>query len=157
VQNAKLSFDFLTWPYPVESRRFRFKTLYQVQYTAVRAGFDAPLIPTEDSNGNPLIDSNGNPVTYAATGTKWFVLPTLGAQVSEYFTKNIHFEASADGFAIPHHSTLYEGEATLGVHIGHIEIRGGGKLFHFKTSTNQDFYLRGTMAAPFIGIRWFSR
>jgi len=33
VQNFKLSFDYLTWPYPVESRRFRLLTLWQLQYT----------------------------------------------------------------------------------------------------------------------------
>ena len=77
--------------------------------------------------------------------------------MSEYFNRNVHFEASADGFAIPHHSTLYEGEGAIAAHFGHIEIRAGGKLFHFKTSTNGQFYMRGTMAAPFIGIRWFSR
>jgi hypothetical protein len=157
VQNAKLSFDFLTWPYPVESRRFRFKTLWQVQYTSARSGFDAPLLATTDAAGNPLIDFNGNPLTYKTGGTKWFVLPTFGAEVSEYFTKNIHVAVSGDGFAIPHHSTLYEAEGTLAAHFGHFEIRAGGKLFHFKTSTNAQFYMRGTFAAPFIGIRWFSR
>ncbi len=43
VQALKLSFDNLTWPYPLESRKFRFKTLYQVQYVAAKIGFDAPL------------------------------------------------------------------------------------------------------------------
>jgi hypothetical protein len=157
VQNLKLSFDYLTWPYPVESRKFRFKTLYQVQYTAVKSGFDAPLLPKTDSAGNLIIDANGNPISYASTETKWFILPTLGASATEYITRNIRFEASADGFAIPHHSTLYEGESTLNVRISRFELRGGAKVFHFKTSTSQDFYLRGTLASVFFGLRWYSR
>jgi hypothetical protein len=157
VQNLKLSFDYLTWPYPVESRRFRLKTLWQVQYTSVRAGFDAPQLPLFDANGNPLIDAAGNPISYAATSSKWFILPTFGLSATEYLTRNIRFEASADGFAIPRHSTLYEGESTLNFRVNHFELRGGAKLFHYKTSTSQDFYLKGTMASVFFGLRWYSR
>ena len=157
VQNLKLSFEYLTWPYPVESRRFRLKTLWQVQYTSVRAGFDAPQLPLFDSSGNPLIDSAGNPISYAASSSKWFILPTLGLSATEYLTRNIRFEASADGFTIPHHSTLYEGETTLNFRMSHFEVRGGAKLFHYKTSTSQDFYMKGTMAGVFFGVRWYSR
>jgi hypothetical protein len=157
VQNLKMSFDYLTWPYPVESRRFRLKTLWQVQYTAVRAGFDAPQLPLFDASGNPLIDINGNPISYQSSSTKWFILPTLGLSATEYLTRNIRFEASADGFTIPHHSTLYEGESTLNFRVKSFEVRGGAKLFHYKTSTSQDFYLKGTLASVFFGIRWYSR
>jgi hypothetical protein len=157
IQDVKISFDYLTWPYPVESRKFRLKTLYQVQYVAAKAGFDAPLLPLVDANGNLILDSSGNPISYAASETKWFVLPTFGLSATQYITRYIRLEASADGFAIPHHSTLYEGETTLNVRVNHFELRGGAKLFHFKTSTSQDFYLKGTMASVFFGIRWYSR
>ncbi len=157
IQNLKISFDYLTWPYPVESRRFRLKTLWQLQYTSAKAGFDAPQLPLVDANGNPLIDVNGNPISYAGTETKWFIIPTLGLSATEYLTPNIRFEASADGFTIPHHSTLYEGESTINFRVSHFELRGGAKLFHFKTSTNQDFYMKGTLASVFFGIRWYSR
>jgi hypothetical protein len=157
IQDVKISFDYLTWPYPVESRKFRLKTLYQVQYVAAKAGFDAPLLPLVDANGNLILDSSGNPISYAASETKWFILPTFGVSASQYITRNIRFEASADGFAIPHHSTLYEGESTLNIRVNHFELRGGAKLFHFKTSTSQDFYLKGTLASVFFGIRWYSR
>jgi hypothetical protein len=157
IQNVKLSFDYLTWPYPVESRRFRLKTLWQIQYTSARSGFDAPQLPLVDANGNPLVDASGNPISYAASGTKWFILPTFGLSATEYLTPHIRFEASADGFAIPHHSTLYEGESTINLRVSHFEVRGGAKLFHFKTSTSQDFYMKGTLASVFFGVRWYSR
>jgi hypothetical protein len=157
LRNMKISFDYLTWPYPVESRRFRLKTLWQLQYTSVKAGFDAPLLPLTDSNGNPLIDASGNPISYAASESKWFLLPTFGLSATEYFTRNIRFEASADGFAIPHHSTTYEGEATINARVNHFELRGGFKYYHYKTSTSSDFYMRGTLSSVFFGIRWYSR
>jgi hypothetical protein len=157
LQNVKLSFDYLTWPYPVESRRFRLKTLWQLQYTSAKAGFDAPLLPLVDANGNPLIDAAGNPISYAASATKWFIIPTFGLSATEYITPHIRFEASADGFSIPHHSTLYEGESTINLRVSHFEVRGGAKLFHFSTSASQDFYMRGTLGSVFFGVRWYSR
>jgi hypothetical protein len=59
LQHGVISFDYLTWPYPVGSRRFRLKTLWQVQYTGIRAGFDAPLLPITDENGFPGVDASG--------------------------------------------------------------------------------------------------
>jgi len=156
ISDMKLSFNYLTWPYPVESRKFRFKTLYQLQYVSAKAGFDAPLLPLVDANGNILLDSSGNPISYASSETKWFILPTFGVSATEYITRNIRFEFSADGFGIPHHSLLYEGESTLNFRLSRFELRGGGKFFHFKTSTDQDFYMKGTLASVFVGIRWYS-
>jgi hypothetical protein len=157
IQDVKISFDYLTWPYPVESRKFRLKTLYQIQYVAAKAGFDAPLLPLVDANGNLILDSSGNPISYQSSETKWFILPTFGVSATQYITRNLRLEASADGFGIPHHSLLYEGEATVNFRISAFEIRGGGKFFHFKTSTDQDFYLKGSLASVFFGIRWYSR
>jgi hypothetical protein len=157
IQDIKLSFAYLTWPYPVESRKFRLKTLYQIQYVSARAGFDAPLLPLVDANGNIILDSSGNPISYAASETKWFILPTFGVMATEYITRNVRFEFSGDGFGIPHHSLLYEGESTINFRISHFELRGGGKFFHFKTSTSQDFYMKGSLASVFFGIRWYSR
>jgi hypothetical protein len=156
IQDMKISFNYLTWPYPVESRKFRLKTLYQLQYVAAKAGFDAPLLPLVDANGNILLDANGNPISYASTETKWFILPTFGVSATEYITRNIRFEASADGFGIPHHSLLYEAESTLNFRLSRFELRGGAKFFHFKTSTDQDFYMKGTLASVFVGVRWYS-
>src|SRR5579883_1623481 len=66
IQNGKVSFDYLTWPYPVESRRFRLKTLWQVQYTGIRTSFDAPNLPLVDpTTGAPYVDANGNPISYS--------------------------------------------------------------------------------------------
>lgn len=157
VQNLKISFEYLTWPYPVESRRIRIKTLWQLQYVGVRSGFDAPLLPTTDSSGAPLIDANGNALTYAGQQSKWFISPTIGIGVSAYATKHFRIEANASGFSIPHHTTVWDADASANIRVGHIEVRLGGKAFHFKSSTQQDFYTHNIMGAAFAGIRWYSQ
>ncbi len=156
LQNYKFSFNYLTWPYPVESRRFRLRTLWQVQVTNIRTGFDAPLLPLTDSAGNPLLDASGNPISYATTGSHWFILPTLGVQAEYWKTRNLRFEASASGFAIPGHADTWDADATVNYRRGHIELRGGAKSFHFRTSEQADFYMGGTFGAAFVGVRWYS-
>jgi hypothetical protein len=156
VSDFKLSFDYLTWPYPVESRTFRLKTLWQVQYVSVRSGFDAPKLQTTDANGNPLIDANGNPLTYMASGTRWYITPTFGLGATKYITHDVRFDAEASGFTIPHHTTTWDVDAYINFRLGHIEIGAGGRAFHFKTSTDGPFYMRGTLYSPAAQIRWYS-
>jgi hypothetical protein len=156
LQNFKLSFEYLTWPYPVESRRFRLKTLWQVQYTTVRTTFDLPLLPLVDSNGLPLADASGNPLSYAGEGTRSFFAPTLGLGATEYVSRNFRLEANASGFAIPHHTTIWDADASANLRFGHFELKLGAKAFHFKTSTQAEFFVRSTMASAFVGLRWYS-
>lgn len=156
LQNFKLSFEYLTWPYPVESRTFRLKTLYQIQYTSVRTGFDLPLLPLVDSTGAPLVDATGNPLSYAGQGTRAFVAPTLGVGVAKYLSRNFRLEANATGFAIPHHFNIWDTDASANLRVGHFELRLGAKAFHFQTSTQAEFFVKNTMASAFIGLRWYS-
>jgi len=156
VQNFKMSFDYLSWPYPVESRRFRLLTLWQLQYTSIRAAFDAPQLPLVDSSGNPLVDASGNPVSYAGQGTRWFLSPTIGLGAHEYISKNFRLEVNGSGFAVPHHWTIWDTDASLNYRMGHIEVRAGVKAFHYKTSTGAEFYLRNTMISPVVSLRWYS-
>jgi hypothetical protein len=156
VQDFKISFDYLSWPYPVESRRFRLLTLWQLQYVSVRSVFDAPQLPLVDSSGNPLVDATGNPISYAGQGTHWFISPTFGLGAHEYITKNLRVEVNGSGFAVPHHWSIWDTDATINYRIGHIELRAGLKGFHYKTSTGADFYLRNTMISPMVSVRWYS-
>jgi hypothetical protein len=156
VQDFKISFDYLTWPYPVESRRFRLLTLWQLQYTSVRAAFDAPALPLVDSSGNPLVDASGNMLSYAGQGTRWFISPTIGLGAHYYVSKNFRVEVNGDGFSIPHHWTIWDLDGSLNYRIGHIEVRAGAKAFHFKTSTGAEFFLHNTMLSPMVAVRWYS-
>ncbi len=52
LSDYKLSYEYLTWPYPVGGRHFRLKTLWQVQYVTMKTIFDAPIkSATPDSTG----------------------------------------------------------------------------------------------------------
>ena len=156
IRNFKLSYEYLTWPYPVGSRKFRLKTLWQVQYTGVQTTFDAPK-NYYDSNGNILLDASGNPISLIGAGTTYFVLPTFGLGAYYYPSRHFRFEANASGFTIPHHSTIWDTDASLNMRVaGHIEIRLGAKAFHFKTSTQAEYFVKGTMASAFFGLRWYS-
>jgi len=157
LQHAKLEFDYLTWPYPVESRRFRLKTIWAVQYTSMRTGFDAPQLPLVDSAGNPLVDANGNPISYADSGSRWFISPMLGLGVAEFGSRHFRLEANATGFAIPHHNNVWDADASANIRYGHLELRIGAKALHFQTSTQSDFFMKSTMAAAFVGLRWYSQ
>ena len=158
MQNVKLSFDYLTWPYPVESRKFRLKTLWGIQYTSVRTGFDAPLLPLVDANtGAPLVDASGNPISYVGQGTRWFMSPILGLGVAQFASRHFRVEANASGFAIPHHNAIWDADASANIRYGHIELRIGGKALHYKTTTQSDFFVKNTMGAAFVGLRWYSQ
>jgi len=148
IQGAKISFEYLTWPFPVGSRHFRLKTLWQMQFIAMKSAFDAPLLPTTDSAGNPI--------TFQTTGTTSFFTPTLGLGIVEYATRNFRFEANASGFDIPHHTAIWDADASIAYRVGHIEIRGGARALHFKTSTKPEYFQYGSMGGAFVGLRWYS-
>ncbi|HXS96012.1 MAG TPA: hypothetical protein VN736_15510 [Candidatus Limnocylindrales bacterium] len=151
----KIGFDYLTWPYPVESKKYRLHTLWQLQYVSMRTGFDAPLLPLVDSNGNPFIDINGNPVNYQTSQSRWFISPTLGANWTQYINKDVRLEFNGSGFAIPHHWTIWDADASLNVRLGSLELRGGVKAFHYHTSPQDVYFVRNTMANVFVGARWY--
>src|SRR3954454_1734176 len=157
VQHGKMSFEYLTWPFPVESRRFRLKTLWQVQYTSIRTTFDAPQKPVIDENGNPILDSAGNLISYVGLGTKYFISPEFGLGASYYSGRHIRWEANAAGFTWPQWTTIWDADTSLNFKYGHMELRVGAKAFHYKTSTNSEHYGRGTLGSAFVGVRWYSQ
>ena len=155
--NAKLSYEYLTWPYPVGSKKFRLKTLWQVQYTSISSGFDAPK-NYYDTNGNLIVDpSTGEPINLVGQGTRNIITPTFGLGGHYYSSRHVRIEVNGSGFAVPHHWTVWDTDATVNFRfLGHLELRVGAKAFHFKTSPLADFYVRGTMASAIVGLRWYS-
>lgn len=156
IQHGKVSFDYLTWPYPVESRRFRLKTLWQVQYTGIRTAYDAPQLPLVDATGAPLVDANGNPISYAGIGSRWFIFPEFGLEAQYFSGRHLRLEANASGFMFPHRDTVWDADASANVKFGHLEFRLGAKAMHFKTSPQAEYYMFGTPAGAFVGVRWHS-
>ncbi len=142
LQNVKVSYEFLTWPYPIGNRKFRLKTLWQFQYTHMVTAFDAPLKSTDNGPNT-------------ASGNKTLYAPTIGLGADYYVTRNFRLEANASGFAIPHHWTLWDTDASMAYRVSKLEFRIGAKGFHFRTSPKSDYYLRGTFAGAFVGVRFF--
>lgn len=156
LRHLKVSFDYLSWPYPVKTSGFRLRSLWQVQYVDAQTTFNAPRNSTVDANGNPLVNANGDLIKYDASGTKWYVIPAVGLGAQEYFTKKFSMEINGSGFVLPHHTNLWDADAAANIRIGPYEVRLGVRAFHFHTSPNQDFAMRAMLFGPFIGLRWHS-
>jgi len=148
LQNAKISLDYLSWPFPIKDSKFHVKTLWEIQYTTVNSGVDAPLRFGET-------DAAGNVITTAGYGKDWFIYPSFGLGADYLISHNFRFEARASGFAFPHKSTIWDAEASLNYRFGKIEVQAGAKAFHFKTSPQQVEYLRATYPGVYVGLRWY--
>ena len=149
LSDYKVSYEYLTWPYPVEARHFRLKTLWQVQYINLKTTYDAPI-----RSATP--DSAGNFTSYSALGSKGFITPALGLGFHEYATRNFHFEANVSGFMLPHRFQLLDTDAAIAYRAGHLEFRVGAKGFIFRTSPKSDYFYRGTVGGAMVGVRWYS-
>jgi hypothetical protein len=138
LQSVNISFDYLTWPFPPRERRFRLKTLWQVQYVNASSSFVAPLSTASSPAGS---------------GSHWLILPALGLGATEYLSKNFRVEANVSGFDIPHHTAVANATANLAYKFGLVELRGGANFLYFKTSPQADFYTKGRLDGAFVGIR----
>ena len=149
MSNYKISYEYLTWPYPVENRHFRLKTLWQVQYITFKSNYDVPI-----KSSTP--DVNGNLTSYAANGSKSFFTPTFGLGIQEYAAKNLRFEVNGSGFGLPHSFHLIDLDASIAYRVGRIELRAGARGLDFRTSAKSDYYNYGRLGGAFVGIRWYS-
>jgi len=148
LQNAKISLDYLSWPFPVKDSKFHLKTLWEVQFTTIGTATDAPLRHDET-------DASGNPINVQAAGTDSFFYPSFGLGADYLISQKLRFEGRASGFAFPHRSTIWDAEATLNYRFGKFEILAGAKAFHFKTSPERNEFVQATLPGAFIGFRWY--
>ena len=149
LSDYKISYEYLTWPYPVGGRHFRLKTLWQVQYITMKTIFDAPI-----KSSTP--DSSGAYTDYSTIGSKSYITPAFGLGFHEYATRNFRLEANLSGFWLPHRFNLVDSDATMAYRAGHFELRAGAKAFVFRTSPKADYFYRGTTGGVFVGVRWYS-
>ncbi|HLJ51061.1 MAG TPA: hypothetical protein VKU01_33870 [Bryobacteraceae bacterium] len=147
LQNAKISWDYLTWPYPPAGHNWRVKLLFEAQYTTISSNFNAPLKPTVDSSGNPLVTT--------ASGSNSLIYPTFGLAPERLLSKHLRWETRASGFLIPHHGTIWDAESYLAYKSGRFEFRLGGKAFHIKTSPTKEEYITYTLPGAFVGFCWY--
>jgi hypothetical protein len=148
VENFKASLQDLLFPYPrKEGQKWRFKTLWEVQYTNIGTNINAPFAPTTDSSGNSLVTNS--------TGSHRVIYPTFGLGTEYHMSRNLELDFDGSGFTIPHHSTIGDAQGSLAYRLGHIELIAGAKFYHFKTSTQNTEYFKTTLWGPYAALRWY--
>jgi hypothetical protein len=142
VQNAKISFDYLSWPFPFEGRKFRIRTLWEAQFVNAKGSVDAPLKPVAEGDTN------------ATNSNKFLIWPSLGAGAEYRFSKSFRFEATGSGFAIPKRPNLWDAHAGFVARVGRIELSAGGKGFHFRQSRKTENFFNGTLLGAYVGVAY---
>lgn len=149
LQNGKLSFEYLSWPFPVNFSGLRVKTFWEVQYTGIKYAIDAPLRATQDEDGNYINNF--------AEGSHWFLYPAFGVGVEKMISRGFRVEAKASGFALPDRPRLVDAEAFAAYRAGQYEIQFGAKAFHFRTSPREEQFVTGTLSGAYVGMRWYPK
>lgn len=146
IQNLKFSWDYLAYPFPAEDSKFRLRWLFEGQYTTITPTINAPL----------KVDSSGNAAPVSAQATQWFIYPSLGAAVERSLTRRFRLELKGSGFALPHHATLWDAEASANYRVNsRLEVVLQGRDFHFRTTPQKDEYMHATLPAVGLGLRWY--
>lgn len=143
IRSAQLTWNYLTWPAPPEDSKFRFRTLWSFNYTSVSPVIDEPY--------NTSVDFT------AAHGTLNIFYPDFGVSLEYIPNKVFYFETRTWGFGFPHHADIADAEVNMVVRYKHMELFGGYKFFHFKTSPDQNQFIVGTLMGPIAGLRWVIR
>jgi hypothetical protein len=142
LQTMKLSWNYLTYPFPSNGAKFRLKTLWEVQYVNADGLIEAPL------------DVN----TTATDISKSIILPTLGLGIEYHPSKHFRLEWKGSGFGIPHHADIWDTEASAVIRTRRIELLVGGRAYHYKTSPQGiDQFFTQTLWGPYGGLRFIWR
>jgi hypothetical protein len=148
IQSAKISWDYLGYTWNKRSGKIRLKELYEAQFVTISTTAVAPFAPvTTDSSGN----TNNN----IASGSKNIIFPTFGLELEEAIGHHFRWEVKGSGFGWPQHADIWDAEATLAFRFGPVEILGGEKAYHFKTSPQSDAYFTDTLSGAYVGVRYF--
>ncbi|MEO8594970.1 MAG: hypothetical protein ABI759_16745 [Candidatus Solibacter sp.] len=150
LSDLKISYEFLTWPYPVEARHFRLKTLFQLHYINMKTVVDAPIL---SSTQDP---STGALISYSTFSNQSILTPSFGLGVHQYASRHVHFEANVAGFGWPGHWYVGDADASVAYRTGKVELQVGVKGFIFRTSPKSDYYFRGSLGGVFAAVRWHS-
>jgi len=142
IRMAKVTWNYLTWPDPPETAKFRIRTMWGFQYTGVQTVIDAPYDYTLSST--PVF-------------THSIYYPSFGIGGEFVPSRHFYFEGQASGFAFPHRSVVWDAELKAVVRFWHVEIFAGDKAYHLKTSPKAEEYIVGTLSGPYAGIRLFVR
>ncbi|HWE53047.1 MAG TPA: hypothetical protein VG273_24865 [Bryobacteraceae bacterium] len=138
VRNVKFYLDDLLFPHKFPVSRLRFKSIWAIEYVSTHAKANAPYVTAGE-----VVDGNQN-----------IVLPVFGLAAEYAITKHVLFRLDGSGFGIPRRSDIWDASATLSWRIGHVEVVGGGKALHYKSSPNSTEYQVDTFYGAMVGARW---
>jgi hypothetical protein len=141
VQSLKLSWNYLSYPYPSRGAKFRVKTLWEVQFAGVSTVINAP----------------NDTATIPTAGNKDVIFPTFGLGLEYHPSKSLRLEMKGSGFGLPHRADIWDVEASAVLKLGSFEAFAGGKGYHFKTSPQANQYFTDTLWGPYVGVRWIFR
>jgi hypothetical protein len=141
ISQGKAYLDDLLFPHKFPVSKFRLKSLWEFSYTSIRASVDNPIQEAEGTSAG------------AGQGTRNIYYPEFGIAAEYALTPHVLLRTSVAGFAIPGHAVLGDGDATIGYRHGFLELRGGVKFLHYKTSPKTDDYLKGTLTGAFVDLR----
>ena len=141
ISQGKLYLDDLLFPHKFPVAKFRLKALYEFSYTSIRSTVDAPISDAAGTGAGP------------AQATRSIFYPEVGIAAEYAVAPHVLLRASIGGFTFPGKAVISDGEATIGVRRGFLEVRGGVKYLHFKTSPKTDDYLKGTLTGAFVDLR----
>jgi hypothetical protein len=139
VRSLNVAWNYLTWPAPPESSRFRIKTLWGFQWTAVQTTIDAPF--ETSASFSP------------AVGTINIFYPDFGIGGEYVLSKYLYLDGRASGFAWPHHAVIWDADANVVLRFKFIEGFVGYKASHLKTSPQREEYVFGTFQGGYAGLR----
>lgn len=149
LQNFKATWDYLSWPFPVNPHKFQVKSLWEVQYTTITTKVNGPFLP--------VVDNVGNPLQTATTGSNHLIYPTFGLGAEKFLSKHFRWEAKASAFAFPHRAATWDANTFLAYRGGPVEVDAGYKIFYFKTSPNGTEYVHERLAGAYVGLRWYPK
>lgn len=147
ITGGKIYLDDLLYPFKFPVAKFRLKSLWEVQYISIHANIDAPLDPLTQ-------DSSGNAVSTTAASTRTIIFPTFGLAAEYDLAPHLMLRIAGSGFGLPHRAEILDGDATISYRRGSVEVVGGFKALHFKTSPQKDYYLSDTLQGGYVGLRW---
>lgn len=148
IQNAKLSWDYLGYTWNKPWGKIRLKELYEVQFVTISTTAFAPFVPVST-------DASGNTNYNTASGSKNIIYPTLGLELEQAIGHHFRWEIKGSGFGVPHHADIWGAEASIAFRIASVEILGGEKAYHFKTSPQADAYFADTLSGAYVGVRYY--
>jgi hypothetical protein len=139
LANFRVSWNYLTYPVPAFDAKLRIKTFWEVQHTRIKPTVRFPESNTPDATVGPK-----QSITWPGVGIGMEFVPS----------NKFRIDARISGMALPGKSRYADAEVALVGTIGSLEIYGGGKGFHFRTTPNSEAYQQAYIWGPMAGVRW---